>query len=184
MKEDIELDEFLAVDGMPERFDARTFAINDDDQAIWAARSLAHAQRHIDKVERQAATEKERIDRWAQHTTKTSRNTVTYFTNALESYLIRIREAEGRKSLSLPDAEITSRAIPAKAQVTDNDVALKWLHENYPAWIRTKEEVDLASMKGQVRFEGDLVVEQSTGQIMDGFVGVEEAVSVTVRVSE
>lgn len=185
MNEEISLDDFQAIDGMPEQFDPLTFIINDDDQALWAMRSLAQSQRRLDVVERQAAQEHDRIERWKAHTTKTSRNTVDYFSNALKSYMIRVRESEDRKSLSFPDGDVTSRSVAAKAAVSDLGVFLKWCQETgHTQWVRVKQEADLSAIKDHVEFDGDTVTDSFTGEVIDGLLAIEESVSVTLKVSE
>jgi histone H3/H4 len=184
MQEDVSLSDFMLIDGAPLMFDQNTYVVNDDQDAIWAMRNLAQAQRHIDKVAREAAQEKERIDRWQVHATKTAQTTVRYFTNVLQNYVVRVRESEGRKSISLPDGELSSRAIPAKAQVADLDLFLKWASDNRPQWIRVKQEADLSAIREHVTFTGDEVLDSETGEVVEGLQHIEEAVSVQVKVVE
>ena len=185
MIEDVSLDDFMLIDGAPIMFDQSTYVVNDDSDAIWAMRNLAQAQRHIDKVAREAAEEKERIDRWEKHATKTAQTTLTYFRNVLENYMVRVRESEGRKSISLPDGEISSRAISAKAQVSDLGVFLKFCEESgRNQFVRIKKEADLSALKDHVTVSGDLVLDSETGEVLEGLQAIEEAVSVSVKVVE
>lgn len=180
-----ELADFLNADALPENFDAKTFIVNDESQAVWAMRNLATAQRRIDTVERLANEEHERIDRWVEYATKTQKNIVQYFTSALESYMLRLREEEDRKSLSLPDGDITSRSIPDKAAVSDLGVFLKWAQESgHSQWVRIKQEADLAALKDHVEFNGDEVIDSDTGETIDGLLHIEGAISVSIKVSE
>jgi hypothetical protein len=183
---DIEMDltDFLIEEAAPENFDPLTFVVNDDAQAAWAMRNLAKASRRIDAIEKQGNEEAERIERWVTYATKSHRETARYFRAALESYLLRIRDEEDRKSLSLPDGDLTSRAIPAKAQVSDLGVFLKWASDNRPQWIRIKQEADLSAIKDHVEFSGDEVIDASTGETIDGLQHIEESVSVQIKVSE
>lgn len=182
---ELELADFLNQDAMPEGFDAATFIINNEDQALWAMRSLATASRRIDTVERQANEEAARIEKWVEYATKSQKSIVQYFTSALQSYMLRLREEEDRKSLSLPDGDITSRAIPDKAAVSDLGVFLKWCAETGHAnWIRIKQEADLSALKDHVEFNGDEVIDADTGETIDGLLHIESAVSVSIKVSE
>jgi hypothetical protein len=184
---DIEMDltDFLIEEAAPENFDPLTFVVNDDAQAAWAMRNLAKASRRIDAIEKQGNEEAERIERWVTYATKSHRETARYFRAALESYLLRIRDEEDRKSLSLPDGDLTSRAIPAKAQVSDLGVFLKFCEETgRNQWVRIKKEADLSAMKDHVSFDGDLVLDSETGEVIEGLQHIEEAVSVQIKVSE
>lgn len=180
-----ELADFLIHDATPEGFDPLTFIVNDERQASWAMKNLATAQRRIDAAERQAAEETERITRWVDYATKTQKDIVQYFTSALESYMLRLREEEDRKSLSLPDGDISSRSVPDKAAVSDLGVFLKWCAETgHTNWVRIKQEADLAALKDHIDFNGDEVIDADTGETIDGLLHIEGAVSVSIKVSE
>jgi phage host-nuclease inhibitor protein Gam len=181
----IDLSDFLIEDATPENFDPLTFIVNDDGEAAWAMRNLATASRRIDAIEKQANEEAERIERWVAYATKSHRETAKYFKDALESYMIRIREQEDRKSLSLPDGDISSRSIQAKAAVSDLGVFLKFCEETgRNQWVRIKKEADLSALKDHVEFDGDTVLDADSGEVIDGLVHIEGAVSVNVKVSE
>lgn len=184
MEEPMALEEFLIREGAPEKFDVMEFTINDDGQAIWAMRNLAKATRSIAEVERLAAEETAKIRAWIEYATKSARSTETYFHNALAHYMVRIRE-EGRKSLKLPDGDVTSRSTPAKAVVSDLGVFLKFAHDSgRTQWVRVKEEADLTAIRPHVSFDGDLVLDSDTGEVIEGLTHIEGDVSVSIKLSE
>ena len=176
------LEDFLLSAGEPENFDPQTFIINDQNEAQWAMRSLAVAQRKIDEIELRAATERDRIDAWCEGATKSSRNTVAYFEAALESFAVRMRE-EGVKTLTFPDGYVSSRSTPAKVIVENSDLFIKWASETHPEWERTKQEPDIAAIKSSAELVSGSVVD-SSGEIAEGLISVEGSVSVTITVSE
>lgn len=177
-----ELSEHLAQD--PD-FDFSTFSIDSLEGANLAMRKLANAQRRIDEKRELAMKEAAKISDWFNTSTKSDHDTVTFFENSLKAYMQRVRDESGEKSLSLPDGEISSRAVPAKAEVSDLDVFLKWCLENHrEAWIRTKETANLEAMKSEVEFSGDLVVDSVSGEVVDGLVAIEAGISVSVKVSQ
>ena len=179
---DESLEEFLLDAGQPENFDPTTFIINDEDQALWAMRNLAVAQRKIDAIEFRASQERQRIDSWCEMSTKSSRNTVQYFELALESFAVRMRE-EGVKTLTFPDGYVSSRSTPAKVVVENSELFLKWASETHPEWIRTKREPDIAAIKsGATLVQGSVV--DSSGEVAEGLLSVDGSVSVTITVSE
>ena len=182
-----DLSEFLASEGQPERFvDTTTeFTINNEDEALWAMRRLAQAQRRIDEVKRQAQVEIDRIERWVETNVATHKPTVEFFELALSDFLIRVREdsADGRKSLDFPDGAVTSRVTPPKVAVTDADAFLAWAEVNHPEWIRTKREADVATLKKVVDFAGDSVVDPLTGAVVDGLQHTEGGISLSVKVA-
>lgn len=177
-----ELEEYLA-EPEPE-FDYATFRVDSLSRASWAIKKLSVAQRRINEVKLEAMAEIDKVNDWAVHATKSARDDETFFTNALKGFMLRERESEGTKSIVLPDGEVTSRAIPAKAEVSDKELFFKYCHENgRELWIRTKEEPDLASLKDGVSFSGDAVVDDLTGESIPGLVGIEADISVSVKVS-
>jgi|ERR1019366_9107194 phage host-nuclease inhibitor protein Gam len=181
--EEINLGDYLVQEGQPEGFDAMKFIINDDSEAIWAMRNLAHAQKRIDAVDYQAQNEIARITQWSDLATKSQRTTTTYFSNALQSYMVRLRE-EGRKSLILPDGEVTSRSTQSKAVVNDSEAFLKWAEANgHTEWVRTKLEPNISALKGAIDFIDDVVIDTATGEFIPGLVHVEGGVSVSIKIA-
>lgn len=185
---DLSLSEFLASEGQPERFVDSTaeFTINNDDEALWAMRRLAQAQRRIDEVKRQAQIELDRINSWVTANTNSHGREVEFFDLALSEYLVRLREdsADGRKSLDFPDGTITSRITPPKVTVLDGDAFIAWAEANgHSEWVRVKREADVATLKKVVDFDGDSVRDPLTGAVIDGLQHTEGGISVSVKVA-
>ena len=147
------LEEFLAADGAPAGFDeAMTtgFSISNEDEALWAMRRLAQAQRRLDEVDRQAEVERARIARWVEANSEQHGSAVAFFETALSEYLMRVREdeADGRRSLDFPDGKVTSRATQPKVTVEDSEAFLAWAEANgHSEWVRVKREADVATIK-------------------------------------
>ena len=182
------LEDFLATIGQPEGFDyGNAFAINNDDEALWAMRRLAQAQRRIDVVKAQAQVELDRINAWIEQNTVANGQTVEYFERILGDYLMRVREndADGRKSLDFPDGKVTSRVVSPKVEVTDLDAFLTWAEANgHGDWVRTKREANLAVIKQGVDYAEGAVLDPTTGVAIDGLAPVEGGISTSVKVSE
>lgn len=187
---DMSLDEFLVAEATPSDYvpEAREgFAISTDDEALWAMRNLAQAQRRLDEVKRQAQIEIDRITRWVTANAESQNREIAYFENILSSYILRVREdsADGRKSLSFPDGVVNSRVTPSKVEVTDLDAFLAYAEANGHAdWVRVKREAVLANIKKSVDFEGDAVLEPTTGTPIAGLTHIEGGLSVSVKVAE
>jgi len=189
MSDIMDLSEFLASEGQPERFVDTTaeFTINNDDEALWAMRRLAQAQRRIDEVKRQAQVELDRINAWVAANTSTHGREVDFFDLALSEYLVRVREndADGRKSLDFPDGTVTSRITPSKVTVLDAEAFLAWAEANgHSEWVRVKREADVATLKKVVDFDGDAVRDPITGAVIAGLQHTEGGISVSVKVAD
>ena len=183
------LSDFLAAEGQPERFVDTTaeFTINNEDEALWAMRRLAQAQRRIDEVKRQAKVELDRINGWVEANVVTHGREVDFFDIALSEYLVRVREdsADGRKSLDFPDGTVTSRVTPSKVAVLDADAFLAWAEANgHSDWVRVKREADVATIKKVVDFDGDSVVDPLTGSVIAGLQHTAGGISVSVKVAD
>lgn len=186
---EVSLDEFLVNEGQPESFAGfdTTFAINNDDEALWAVKRLAIAQRRVNEVNRQASIEIDRINRWVAQNTERQKQQVEYFETSLTNYLVRVREdqLDGRKTLDFPDGTVSSRVTADKVAVVDLETFIKWAQDNgHEEWLRVKREADVSTIKKVVDFAGGVVVDPLTGQVVEGLTHVEGGLSVTVKVSE
>lgn len=188
LNEPTSLEDFQLEDAQPEGFDsAPDFVIRDENGATWAMRKLAVSQRRIDAVKRQAQDEHDRIERWVTHATKSDQSTVDYFTEALGNYVKRLRQEDGRKSISLPDGTVRSREVKESFKVEDLDTFVKWVEQSpdlVNKWLRTKVEANVQAVKAGVFYSGGLVVDSATGETIDGLSHVEGSISVSVEVSE
>lgn len=164
--------------------DFSAFSIQSLSDASLAMRKLSSAQKRIDERRELALKEASRISDWVNAANKSDQQTVTFFTESLRNYMMRVRAESGEKSLSLPDGDISSRSVPSKAEVQDKELALKWMLNNgREAWIRTKEDVNLEALKEGVEIQGESVVDTLTGEIIAGLIGVQSQVSVKVSVT-
>jgi phage host-nuclease inhibitor protein Gam len=183
------LEDFLANAGQPDGFtgEAEAFAITNDDQALWAVRKVAQAQRRINEVKRQAQIELDRINRWVEANTTANAETVAYFERILGDYLVAIREDEqdGRKSLDFADGKVTSRVTPSKVAVEDLDAFLAWAEANgHAEWVRVKREADVSTIKKVVDFNGVEVIDPLTGLTVAGLSHTEGGLAVSVKVTD
>lgn len=168
----------------PVDFIEESWRIDGFETANWAMRKLKAAQERLDTINRQAMDEAAKISDWANRVAKAPLRDKTYFENALIDYMVRLRAATGEKSLVLPDGEVNSRSIPAKAQVSDLETFVKWCLENgREGWVRTKESANLDALKEEVAISGDMVVDTVSGVVIDGLMGVDADISVSVKVS-
>jgi len=187
--ETLDLGEYLDDAGKPAGFtntEDTTFAINNDDEALWAMRRLAVAQRRIDEVKRLAQLELDRINLWVSDKSRSSEHEIEYFERVLGEYLIRVRdnELDGRKKLDFTDGTISSRVSPPKVSVEDAEAFLAWAEANgHDEWVRVKREADVATIKKVVDFSGDSVIDPVTGEVVAGLSHVEGGVTVSVKVS-
>ena len=165
----------------------RTLTITNDDEALWAMRRLAQAQRRIDEVKRQAQVELDRINAWVESNIATHGKARDFFDLALSDYLISVRQndADGRKSLDFPDGVATSRVTPSKVAVTDLDLFLSWAEQHeHDEWVRVKREADVSAIKKVADYSGEDVIDPATGMVIEGLQHTEGGISVSVKVAD
>jgi phage host-nuclease inhibitor protein Gam len=194
--EGMSLADWLITDGQPDTLvgfesaegeQAQAYAITTDDEALWAMRRLAQAQRHIDKVKAQAQAEVDRINRWVEASTTGNVRLIEKFDRLLGDYLMVVREdeADGRKKLEFPDGTVSSRMTPPKVAVEDVEAFLAWAEANGKTeWVRVKREADVATIKKVVDYNGNDVIDPITGVTVAGLSHTEGGVSITVKVTD
>jgi phage host-nuclease inhibitor protein Gam len=165
--------------------EAPAFALSNDDEALWAMRKLARAQRQIDEVKRLAQIEIDRINLWIANESSQHSRQIDYLEVLLSDYLIRVRddETDGRKTLTFPDGSVKSRVVASKVGVTDAEAFLSWAEANgHSEWVRVKREADLTTIKQAVDYNGAEVIDPLTGHIIEGLEHIEGGLSVSVKV--
>jgi phage host-nuclease inhibitor protein Gam len=194
--EGMSLADWLIEDGQPESLvgfesaegeQAQAYAITTDDEALWAMRRLAQAQRQIDGIKAQAQAEIDRITRWVQASTASNHRVIEKCDRLLGDYLMAVREDEtdGRKKLEFPDGSVSSRMTPPKVAVEDTEAFIAWAEANGKSeWVRVKREADIATIKKVADYNGDQVIDPITGTVVEGLSHTEGGVSITVKVAE
>ena len=168
-----------------EPVDYSAFTIENLESANRAMRKLANAQARIEAKRELALKEAAKISDWFNTSTKSDADTVRFFEESLKSYMMKVRAETGEKSISLPDGEVSSRTINAKAEVVDKDLFLKWCENNERGqWVRVTLSPDLSALKGEVEFSGDLCIDTLTGEIVEGLVAIEADIAVSVKLAK
>ena len=194
--EGLSLEDYLILDGAPDALMGIDDAvseqisapvINNDDEALWAMRRLAQAQRRIEAVKAQAQVEIDRINRWIENNTISQARTVERIERLLGDYLMTVREDEtdGRKKLDFPDGTVSSRLTPSKVAVDDAEAFIAWAEANGKTeWIRVKREADVSTIKKVVDYNGDEVIDPISGTVIEGLSHTEGGISISVKVTE
>ena len=168
-----------------EPVDYSAFTIENLESANRAMRKLANAQARIEAKRELALKEAAKISDWFNTSTKSDADTVRFFEESLKNYMMKVRAETGEKSISLPDGEVSSRTINAKAEVVDKDLFLKWCENNERGqWVRVTLSPDLSALKGEVEFSGDLCIDTLTGEIVEGLLAIEADIAVSVKLAK
>lgn len=138
------------------------FLIEDDGAAAWAMRKLATIRDKITANTRLADDEIARVAAWVADVNTPLERDATYFEALLTEYAIRVRDNEGRKTVSLPFGTVATRATADKVTV-DDTTFIPWARDHHPDLLRVKESPDVTALKGMlipgkpVTVDGELI---------------------------
>lgn len=165
--DDLDLDDALEQTRRPEGPPHDGFTITTMDEATWAAKKAAAANTHLDRIKAWQQREIQRITEVADHAKSKHQATLDRMTDLLAAYLRRSIEdgSVKRRSLKLDGGTIKLRKRDPKLNVDATALVLWAENNNHPDLIRTKKEVDLATLKkratladaGMVVIDGEIL---------------------------
>lgn len=160
------LEALLRPDDAPDQ-PTEGWSITGLETAAWASRKAAAARRKQAEVRAWAAAEKARIDAVAASEAARFERDAEFFEGHLADYLAReIAAGRKTKSLELPGGTIKLTARQPKIDV-DAEAFLPWAAQSHPDLVRTKVEVDKATLKKVATLADDGVV-VIDGEIVPG----------------
>jgi hypothetical protein len=133
----------------------------DDDQI-----KIEKARRSIRQAEATAQVEVGNIQAWLQDFKTEQQQTIDYFESLLRPYARRELTGSKKRSLKLPKGVLGFRKAN-ETYIKNNDTLLKWADASAPEWVKTKREVDWATIKGACTISGDKLVTPD-GEIVSG----------------
>jgi len=129
--------------------------------------------------ERLAEAEQERISAWLERANAPLASRMEFYEQHLRSYALMLR-AEGKKSVSLPDGDIKTRASTPTFEV-DKAAFLEWAQEQKREdVIRVSVAPDMSAIKAAFIADADNAVDPASGEIVPGLTPVPERVTVTL----
>ena len=171
---DVPLDEYERdVDPLPgEADDRERFTVDNDRKATWAVRKLTMYQQRIVQAQQIADDEMARIQEWLDRQLNRDANDIAYFEALLTRYALAQRSDHDRKSVDTPYGIVKTRVGQPKYTVFDAEAFFAWARSSRPDFIRVKEDVDLAALKGASTLENTptlgLVAVTDDGEIVPG----------------
>lgn len=160
------------------------FRVDTDEKASWALRKLAHIRARKASNELIAEAERDRINAWLTAVNHPLDTDEQFFEGLLADYGRMQRDAEGRKTVSLPYGEIKTRETKAKVIVTDADTVLAWAKTAHPEIVKVTERVGLTELAKAVVNDNLTAVDPATGEVVPGTAITPAHVTVTVATQE
>lgn len=114
--------------------DRERWEAHDDGEADWVLRKLAAAKAEADRIKRNAAAERNRVDVWEDDALRQVQHDIDYF----EGQAIRYRRSleatnpDLPKTYKLPHGSIARRKGSESVQVTDEDSFVDWAQTHAP----------------------------------------------------
>ena len=152
------------------------FKIENLEGATWAFRKLRAIASKKTEIEVVAAEEISRIEAWKKSESEKYKNDTEYFESLISAYFTEERAKDKKFKISTPYGKVSTRK-DKKWIYEDEEALKKYIKENGIKAIRTKEEIDKASLK-ELYKDG---VDQETGEMLP-FIKVEETETLTVKV--
>lgn len=154
------------------------FKVDSIEKAAWAMRKYRQAAQRKERNIELATAEHDRIQTWLESANKKHEDAMAFFAGHLEAFA-RAERLEGRKSVSVPDGVVKSRAKGVSFDV-DKESFVKWALEENPELLRVSYAPDMTMMKESLEVVGPNVVDPRTGEAVPGISVIPESVSFTI----
>ena len=185
---DLTLAEALAADRpeLAEPAAREAWQIDGDNTAVWALRKLAAQRDEIDRIDRIADAEIDRVKRWAEDAKRQPERAAAFFEAKLIDYRRDLETYDPAlpKTYRLPAGDICVRAGRASVKVIDESAFVDWACDNRPSALTYKPKV--SALKDCDRADDGHLVDTATGELIPGVVEItaDPTYSVKPSVSE
>lgn len=154
------------------------FVVDSIEKAAWAMRKYREAAQRKERNVALAQAEHERIDTWLESANRKHSDAMDFFAGHLEGFA-RAERLEGRKSVSLPDGTVKSRAKKPGLDI-DKDTFTVWAQETHPDWLRVSYAPDVTAIREGLAIAGASAVDPDTGEAVPGITVTPESVSYSI----
>lgn len=122
--------------------------IETDDQAEWAMRHVAAADRQLAELRQRADEWTARITDWFRQASREALATKGFMEAHLERYALERRDADPRaRSLVLPSGRVSTRRSGPKAVIIDANAVLRWAEENAADAVTVERKVLVSDLR-------------------------------------
>lgn len=129
----------------------KSFTVDSDDKAAWAAKKVLEAQKRIEARNQLAATYKARIDVWFEKATKQDRSSVAFLRSLLLPFAhTALSQVRKGRTLYFPGVSISLRKLPDKAEILDEQLALSFCEKNLAEAIEVKRSIVKSVIKREL----------------------------------
>lgn len=155
------------------------FRVDTVEKAAATMRRYRALAQQFAENERLAEAEQDRISAWLERANAPLASRMEFYEQHLRSYALMLR-AEGKKSVSLPDGDIKTRATAPTFEI-DRIAFLEWAQEQKREdVIRVSVSPDMSAIKSAFIADAETAVDPASGEIVPGLTPVPERITVTL----
>ena len=158
----------------------KKFKVTDLKSADWVFERIAELEANKNDLEALAEEKIQKIEKWLEGEVKGINGQLEYFKGLIVDYYVEQRATNPRFKLSVPAGAITQRRITSLKY--DEKEMINYLKANHQDLVQTVEKFSKNEIKKVLRKEGDVVVDTTTGEIVD-WVQAEENTSYSFKVN-
>lgn len=163
---------YLTEDDDPKRFE-----IDGLGKADWAFRKVKEERQEIERLEKYAKEQIEKINEWLHKETLGPKQSINYMEFLLGEYYKKLREENPKAKLTTQNGKFTSRKLQPKWHFEEEKM-IEYLKENDPDKILevtkiTFNKTDVKKNFTIMEVEGELKAIDENGQALDGIISLE-----------
>ncbi|AFK94357.1 MULTISPECIES: host-nuclease inhibitor Gam family protein [Thermoanaerobacterium] len=146
--------------------------IRDDGYADWTVEKIKFLQAELERKKMLVENKKAILDEWFEKEKKNIDNDISFYTARLQEYFDSLdpkllKKSKTQISYSLPSGKL-KKVFEKEDFEKDDEELLKWLkNNNYTDFIKVKESIDWAKLKGNIEVNNGKAVLKDTGELID-----------------
>lgn len=146
--------------------------IHDDEYADWTIEKIKFLQSELERKKMIVENKKAILDEWFEKEKKDIDNKISFYTARLQEYFDSLdpkvlKKSKTQVSYSLPSGKL-KKVLEKEDFEKEDEELLKWLkNNNYTDFIKVKESIDWAKLKGNIEVNNGKAVLKDTGELID-----------------
>lgn len=145
------------------------FRVDDDLKADWCLDKLREINAEYKRFEIVVKAKIEQLQQALQKAQEKKEREASFFEMKLREYFetVKAKETKTQKSYILPSGKLVLKYQQPEFK-RDDEVLLNWAEKNKPQFIKIKKSVDWNNLKKNVKVINNMVIDNETGEIVDG----------------
>jgi phage host-nuclease inhibitor protein Gam len=146
--------------------------IHDDGYADWTVEKIKFLQAELERKKMLVENKKAILDEWFEKEKKDIDNKISFYTSRLQEYFDSLdpkllKKSKTQVSYSLPNGKL-KKILEKEDFEKEDEELLSWLkNNNYTDFIKVKESIDWAKLKGNIEINNGKAVLRNTGEMID-----------------